>query len=86
MHLMLEPNFKLIGVRSELLVSTDSRSWHVLDEPDLFNEGLQLRKAFGVTWAKGLYKEPPFGILQSVLAPFCSILPILALRFLSSFP
>lgn len=59
-----KPNLQLLGHAGELLISIDSRSWHVLDEPDLFPEGIHLRKAFGVTWAKGLFREPPHGILQ----------------------
>jgi len=62
-------NFHLVGGAGELLVSIDSRSWHVLDEPDLFPEGVQLRKAFGVTWVSGLFREPPHGILQHIPAP-----------------
>ncbi len=59
-----KPNLRLLGCAGELLISIDSRSWHVLDEPDLFPEGVQLRKAFGVTWANGLFRMPPHGILQ----------------------
>jgi hypothetical protein len=58
---------RLIGQRSELIVSINSASWHILDEPDLFPEGVQLRKAFGINWASGLFREPPFGILQNSL-------------------
>ena len=61
-----KPNIQLLGRAGGLLISIDSRSWHVLDEPDLFPEGVQLRKAFGVTWASGLFREPPHGILQSM--------------------
>ena len=61
---MATPTLRLIGRSSELLVSIDSRSWNVLDEPDLFPEGMQLRKTFGVTWVNGLFREPPHGILQ----------------------
>jgi hypothetical protein len=63
----MRPNgnsLRLLGRTGELLVSIDSGSWHVLDEPDLFPEGAQLRKAFGVTWASGMFQEPPHGILQ----------------------
>ncbi len=35
-----------------------------MDEPDLFPEGMRLRGAFGVTWANGCFREPPFGILR----------------------
>ena len=59
----LKPNLRLLGRAGELLVSIDARSWGVLDEPDLFPEGLQLLKAFGVTWS-----EPPHGILQHMPA------------------
>ncbi len=64
-----KPNLCLMGRAGELLVSIDSCSWHVLDEPDLFPEGVHLRKAFGVTWASGLFREPPHGILQHIAAP-----------------
>jgi hypothetical protein len=63
-----KPNLRLLGRAGELLISIDSRSWHVLDEPDLLPEGVQLRKTFGVTWASGLFREPPHGILQHMLA------------------
>lgn len=63
-----KPNIQLIGRAGKLLIAIDSRSWHVLDEPDLFPEGVQLRKAFGVTWASGLFREPPHGILQHMPA------------------
>lgn len=65
---MAKPTLRLIGRDKELLVSIDSRSWHVLDEPDLFPDGLQLRRAFGVNWADGMFKKPPFGILQRLPA------------------
>jgi hypothetical protein len=63
-----KPTLRLLGSSGELLVSIDSRSWHVLDEPDLFPQGVQLRQAFGVTWASGLFREPPHGILQHMPA------------------
>src|SRR5256885_1389065 len=59
---------RLIGRAGEIVVSIDSHSWHVLDEPDLFSEGVQLRNVFGVTWASGLFREPPHGILQHLPA------------------
>lgn len=62
---MSKPSLRLIGKRGEIAVSINSTSWHVLDEPDLFPEGIKLREAFGVTWASGLFREPPFGILRS---------------------
>jgi hypothetical protein len=63
-----KPTLRLLSRSGELLVSIDSRSWHVLDEPDLFPEGGQLRRTFGVTWASGLFREPPNGILQNMSA------------------
>jgi hypothetical protein len=66
---MEKPTLRLLSGSSELLVSIDSRSWHVLDEPELFPEGALLRKAFGVVWANGLFKEPPFGILRNLPIP-----------------
>ena len=56
-------SLRLVGRDGDLLISIDSRSWHVLDEPDLFPEGAQLLRAFGITWA-----EPPFGILKRIPA------------------
>ena len=63
-----KPNLQLLGRAGQLLISIDSRSWHVLDEPDLFPDGMQLRKTFGITWASGLFREPPHGILQRMPA------------------
>ena len=65
---MTKPTLRLVGNRNELLISIDSSSWHVLDEPDLFPEGIELRKVFGITWVKGLYREPSHGILQRMPA------------------
>jgi hypothetical protein len=62
------PTLRLLSCNGELLISIDSRSWHVLDEPNLFPEGTQLRRAFGVTWVAGLYREPPHGILNHLPA------------------
>lgn len=65
---MAESALMLVTGRDELHVVISAQSWHAVDEPDLFPEGLVLRRTFGVTWAKGLFREPPFGILQSMPA------------------
>lgn len=61
---MAEPRLRLVSRYEELLMSIDARSWGVLHEPDLFPEGLQLLKVFGVSW-----NEPSHGILQHMAAP-----------------
>jgi hypothetical protein len=60
---MAEPRLRLVSRYEELLISIDARSWGVLHEPDLFPEGLQLLKVFGVSW-----NEPSDGILQHMAA------------------
>lgn len=65
---MPKPTLHLLSRAGELLLSISAQSWHVLDEPDLFPEGAQLRTTFGVTGAKGLFGEPPHGILQHLPA------------------
>lgn len=59
-----KPNLELHSRVSKLLVSISSRSWHVLDEPDLLPEGAALRQVFGVTWVKGLFRETTHGVLK----------------------
>jgi len=63
-----KPTLRLLGRTGELVVSIDARSWLVLDEPDLFPEGVKLRRTFGVDWAGGLFRESPHGIFQSMSA------------------
>lgn len=68
-RMMAKSALRLVTTRDELRVVISAQSWHAVDEPDLFPEGAMLRRTFGVTWANGLFREPLFGILQSMPAP-----------------